>query len=101
VWYCKYITKTKGKLMATKTQAEKLLTKHNVTLGEILKQELEGYSGILDAPEGYYLNSTGLHIAGVFGWNMPEFWNAVVSDLADGLSSCSGGGCESCIEVAA
>lgn len=82
--------------MATKAQAKKLLAKHGIVLDEIIKQELEGYSGVMDAPTGYYLNATGLHLAGVFGWNMPEFWDSVVQDAGYGITACEQGGCESC-----
>lgn len=82
--------------MATKAQAEKVLASSGITLDEVHKDYLEGYFGMIDAPKGYYLNSTGLHIAGVQGWTMPEFWDSVIEDAQLGVTACVSGNCDSC-----
>lgn len=80
--------------MATKAQAERQMARFNITLDEIQVERLEGYFSTIDAPEGFYLNSTGIHFAAVQGYNMPEFWDSVVEDASPGISPCSDGGCE-------
>lgn len=80
--------------MATKAQAEAQLKKYGIKLEEVIKDRLEGYFGWIDAPEGFYLNSTGLHLSSVHGWNMPDFWDSVVENSQEGIKPCSSGGCE-------
>lgn len=82
--------------MATKAQALKVLAANGIILDEVQKDRLEGYFGMIDAPEGYYLNSTSLHMAGQHGWTMPEYWDGVIEDALPGITACADGGCDSC-----
>lgn len=80
--------------MASKAQAQKQMERFNISLDRIEIERLEGYFSCIDAPEGYYLNCNGLHFAAVQGYNMSQFWDAVVADASLGVSLCSGGGCD-------
>lgn len=84
--------------MATKAQAEKVLAATGIILDEVQEHNSGSYGffAMIDAPEGYYLNSTGLHMAGVQGWSKPEFWDCVIEDAQPGITACADGGCDSC-----